>query len=67
MTIRQALSHVGPWQAALAIGGSDPWGRTCRTQAAKTNGARRAAWTALGRCKPQDVRDALAAQRITHI
>jgi hypothetical protein len=67
MTARQAISHIGAWQVAVALADRQAWGRACRTQAHLTTGATSAAWAALARTRAQHARDVLAGAGITHI
>ncbi len=60
-----AIDLVGADQVAMALEGSEPFGRLCRQQAEKArSGAERHAWQELGHTPPRQLRDRLAARGI---
>jgi hypothetical protein len=65
MTLGDALTTVGTWQAALAVGSDQPWRRLCGDAVRNAQCPRtRTAWAALARSGRTDVAARLYAAGI---
>ena len=65
MAIDDALTILGTWPAALAVGADEPWTRVCAHAARQTRCPhKQAAWNALARHGRRDVAGRLNAAGI---